>query len=259
MFRSLAKPIRPLLLLTVACLAIAANAAPSIRVACVGDSITYGYGLTNREHYSYPAWLGRWLGPEYDVRNFGVSGATLLHKGDRPYFKQTAHAAALEFKPDIVIIMLGTNDSKHHGDGSLDAERAIDNWQYKADYIPDYEELIAEFHKANAEVKVYVCLPTPCFPGRWGINGETIHDEIIPMVRQVAKATDAKVIDLYRALPDKSDLLPDTVHPNNAGAKLMAAAVYRALAGKEPPAATGNGVESSRALIAVGTTMVLAW
>lgn len=258
MFRFLAKPIRPLFLLTVACLAITASAAPSIRVACVGDSITYGYGLKDRDHHSYPARLGHWLGPDYDIRNFGVSGATLLHKGDRPYFKQKAHAEALELKPDIAIILLGTNDSKHRGEGSLGAEKAIDNWQHKADYIPDYEELIAEFRQANPKVEVYVCLPTPCFPGRWGINGKTIHDEIIPMVRQVAKATDAKVIDLYRALSDKSDLLPDTVHPNNAGAKLMAAAVYRALTGKKPPALARNGVESSRALNAVGTTMVVA-
>ncbi len=258
MFRFLAKPIRPVLLLTVACLAITAGAAPSIRVACVGDSITYGYGLKDRNHNSYPAWLGHWLGTEYDVRNFGVNGATLLHKGDRPYFKQMAHAEALEFKPDIVVIMLGTNDSKHRGEGSLDAEKAIDNWQYKSDYIPDYEALIAEFRKANPKVEVYVCLPTPCFPGRWGINGKTIHDEIIPLVQQVAKATNARVIDLYRALPDKTALLADTVHPNNAGAKLIAAAVYRALTGKEPPAATRDGAESSRALNAVGATMMVA-
>jgi len=245
-WESLAKPIRPLLLLAVACLAITANAAPSIRVACVGDSITYGSGLTNREQYSYPAWLGRWLGPEYDVRNFGVSGATLLHKGDRPYFKQKAHAAALAFKPDIVVILLGTNDSKHRGDGSLDADQAINNWRYRADYVPDYEALIAEFRTANLKAEVYVCLPPPSFPGRWGINGKTIHDEIIPMVKQVAKATNARVIDLYHALPDKTDLFPDTVHPNRAGAKLMAAAVYRALTGREPPGATGHGVESPR-------------
>jgi len=256
MFCSLTKTIRPLLALAAACLAITAHAAPSVRIACVGDSITYGSGLTNREHYSYPALLGRWLGPDYDVRNYGVSGATLLHKGDRPYFKQKAHGAALEFKPDIVIILLGTNDSKHRGDGSLDAGQAINNWQYKADYIPDYEALIGEFRRANPMVAVYVCLPPPCFPGRWGINGQTIHDEIIPMVQQVARATNAKVIDLYRALPDKTDLLPDTVHPNNAGAKLMAEEVYHALTDKQPPAATRTGVESPQTLSAPGAAMV---
>lgn len=234
MCRFLSQPIRPLLFLAVACLAMAANAAQPLRVACVGDSITYGLNLKARNHNSYPAWLGRWLGPNYRVRNFGVSGATLVHEGDLPYIEQKAHADALKFKPGIVIIMLGTNDSKHPGDGSLDTDQAPNNWQYKANYIPEYEELIAEFRKANPDVKVYVCLPPPCFPGRWGINDKTIHDEIIPMVRQVAAATDANVIDLYRAMPDRTEFQADGVHPNEAGAKLVAAAIYCALTGKEP-------------------------
>jgi len=234
--RVLAIPVRLLLCLAVALLTLAASAGQTIRVACVGDSITYGSGLKDRAHASYPAWLGRWLGPDYDVRNFGVSGATLVHEGDRPYFKQKACSQALAFRPKIVVIMLGTNDSKHRGDGSLDATNALDNWQYKPDYVPDYEDLIAAFRKANPDVMIYLCLPTPCYPGRWGINNKTIHDEIIPLVLQVAAATHARVIDLYHALPDKADLQPDTVHPNEHGAQLMAAVVYHTLAGKEPPA-----------------------
>lgn len=213
-----------------------AAAEKTIRVACVGDSITFGAGIKNRQVDAYPAVLGRWLGTGWDVRNFGVSGATLLKKGDRPYFKQKAHGAALAFAPDIVVIMLGTNDSKHRGDGSLDADKAIDDWQYKADYVPDYEALIAEFRQANPQVKVYVCLPTPCFPGRWGINDRTIHDEIIPLIRQVAQDEKAAIIDLNTALAGKASLFPDTVHPNSEGARLMAAAVYHALTGKDAPA-----------------------
>lgn len=205
----------------------------TIRVACVGDSITYGYGLKNRQRDSYPSVLGRLLGPSYEVRNFGVNATTLLKKGDRPYFKQKAHDDALAFAPDIVVIMLGTNDSKHRDDGSLESEHAVDNWQYKSDYVPDYEELIAEFRKANPHVKVYVCLPTPCFPGRWGINNKTIHDEIIPLLREVAKDTGASIIDLNTPLAGKKDLFPDTVHPNPAGAKIMAETVCHALTGKE--------------------------
>jgi lysophospholipase L1-like esterase len=208
----------------------------AIRVACVGDSITYGAGIKDRQHDSYPVVLGELLGPGWNVRNFGVRGATLLKKGDLPYFKQKAHAEALNFAPHIVVIMLGTNDSKHRGDGSLESAQAIDNWQYKADYVPDYEELIGEFRKANPQVKVYVCLPTPCFPGRWGINNKTIHDEIIPMVRQVARDSKAGIIDLNTALTGKKNLFPDTMHPNPAGAKLMAETVYQALTGKEVPA-----------------------
>jgi acyl-CoA thioesterase I len=211
--------------------ALLADSTP-LRVACVGDSITYGYSLTNREDDSYPARLGQWLGAGYDVRNFGVSGATMLHNGNLPYVKQKAHAEAVAFKPDIVIIMLGTNDSKHRNEG--DSKKIPDNWQHKADYVPDYEALIAEFREANPSVKVYVCDPTPCFPGRWGINGTTIHDEIIPLIHQVAMETKATDIDLYDPLVSRKDLFPDTIHPNDAGAQMMSSVIYTALTGKKP-------------------------
>ena len=62
----------------------------TIRVACVGDSITYGAGIKNRERDNYPTVLGRLLGKKFQVRNFGVNGATLLKNGDKPYWKQKA-------------------------------------------------------------------------------------------------------------------------------------------------------------------------
>jgi acyl-CoA thioesterase I len=212
-----------------------ADASGPVRVACVGDSITYGAGLTNRDEESYPAWLGRWMGPGYEVRNFGRSGATLLRAGDLPYVKQPQHDEALAFKPDIAVIMLGTNDSKHHGGGLPPNDNVAQNWLLKADYVPDYEALIAEFRAANPGVKVYVCYPPPCFPGRWGIDDNTIHHEVNPLVHKVARNSHAKLIDLYKPFTGKADLFPDTVHPNAAGAKIMAAEVYHALTGKRAP------------------------
>ncbi|MDE3067272.1 MAG: hypothetical protein KGJ60_06935 [Verrucomicrobiota bacterium] len=212
-------------------------AAP-VRVACVGDSITWGAGISDRAHNSYPAQIGVMLGTNWEARNFGVNGATLLHRGDRPYFRQRAYARALEFKADVVVIDLGANDSKHPGDGSLDAANAVNNWQYKTNFVREYEEMIAAFRRANPAAKIFVCLPTPDYPGRWGINDKTIRVEMIPMVRRVARDTGAKVIDLYTALSGHKDLFPDTVHPNAAGARLLAAAVARALTGR---AATTGG------------------
>ena len=217
-----------------ACVSRADTSQP-IKVACVGDSITYGAGLANRDAESYPVWLGRWLGPGYDVRNFGRSGATLLRAGDLPYVNQPQHDQAIAFGPDIVIIMLGTNDSKHHGGGLPPNDNVAQNWLLKADYVPDYEALISEFRAVNPGVKVYVCNPPPCFPGRWGIDDNTIHQEVIPLVHKVARQAHAKVIDLYKPFVGKKDLFPDTVHPNAAGAKIMAAQVYRALTGKKAP------------------------
>lgn len=212
---------------------VKAGAPQAIRVACVGDSITYGAGLKDREDQSYPAWLGRWMGPGYDVQNFGRSGATLLHAGDRPYVKQPQHDEAVAFRPDVVVIMLGANDSKHPGGGLPPNDEVTNNWQFKADFVPDYEALIAEFRAANPAAKIYVCYPTPCFPGRWGIDNKVIHGEIRPLVRKVARHSHAKIIDLYAPFAKKSELFPDTVHPNAEGAKMMAAVVYHALTGKK--------------------------
>lgn len=207
-----------------------------IRVACVGDSITYGAGIENREANSYPAQLGKLLGADYDVHNFGRNATTLLEHSDFPYVSCGEYTNALNFAPDIVVILFGANDSKHRGDGSLDSDHAPENWQRKADFVPDYEKLIARFRAANPSAKIYVGLPTPCFPGRWGINDKTIHDEIIPLVRQVAQDTGASVIDLNTPFAGKPELIsPDTVHPNAAGAKLMAKTIYHALTGKKAP------------------------
>ena len=204
----------------------------TVRVACVGDSITYGHGVSDREKNSYPALLQQWLGAGYDVRNFGVNGATMLARGDKPYNRQGEYTNALAFAPDILVIALGTNDSKHRGDGSLDADNAPDNWQLAADFLPDYETTIATFRRANPTVKIYVCLPPPCFPGRWGINDKTIHSEIDPLVRKIAEESKAEVVDLYGALTGKASLFPDTVHPNNAGAKIIAETIYHSITGR---------------------------
>lgn len=212
-----------------------ADSSQPIRVACVGDSITYGSRLKDRHNESYPSCLGRWMGPGYDVRNFGRSGATLLHAGNLPYIKQSQYDEALAFKPDVVVIMLGTNDSKHPGGGAPPNDKVVNNWQYKADYVPDYEALIAEFRVANPKAKIYVCYPTPCFPGGGGIDDKTIRDEICPLIHVVARNSHAKIIDLYKPFSGKADLFPDTIHPNAAGAKIMAAVIYHALTGKQAP------------------------
>jgi len=83
-----------------------------VRVACVGDSITFGAGVEDRDKNHYPAVLGGLLGTSFDVRNFGRSGATLSSSGDLPYRDTDEFKAATAFAPDVVVIKLGTNDTK---------------------------------------------------------------------------------------------------------------------------------------------------
>lgn len=194
------------------------------RLACVGDSITFGHGLRDESgDYSYPAVLARLLGPSWQVRNFGVSGTTLLHRGNHPYVKTEACNAALAFRPDTVVIKLGTNDSKRPRPGAADAP---DNWRHKSDYAPDYRALITAFRSVNPGIVVFACLPVPAYPGNWGIDDTTIREEIGPLVRSVAADTGAYVIDLYSALSHHPECFPDTVHPDARGAALIAEAVH---------------------------------
>lgn len=189
-----------------------------IRVACVGDSITYGSGIQDREVNSYPAQLSRTLGEKWDVRNFGVGGATLLKQGDRPYWNETAYKQALAFVPDAVIIKLGTNDTKPQ------------NWAYKNQFVTDYVALINSFKALGCHI--WICLPVPAFPERWGISDAVITRDTIPMIHEIAQKTSVPVIDLYQTLADRSDLFPDQIHPNAQGAGIMAETIYTALTGR---------------------------
>jgi lysophospholipase L1-like esterase len=208
--------------LSLVLLPLAARAAEPVRVACVGDSITFGAGIKNRKENNYPKVLGTLLGDGYEVRNFGVSGATLLRKGDKPWWKLPAYKQATAFAPNHVVIKLGTNDSKPQ------------NWEHKADFGKDYGDLIDHFASLPSKPTIWACLPVPVYQTRWGINEKTVKGEIIPIVLQVARAKKAKVIDLYTALSGKPELFPDKIHPNAAGAALMAKTIHAALtAGKK--------------------------
>lgn len=202
--------------------AVSGAADGKTKVACVGDSITFGAGVKDREKNAYPSVLQGLLGDKYDVKNFGVSGATMLKKGNLPYDKQKAYKAAIDFKPDIVVIKLGTNDSKPQ------------NWdQHKGDYAADYKAMIESFRAANPNVKVYCCLPVPVIgQGNFAIRNEIVQPEIIPLIKQVAEETRSGVIDLYAPFAGKDNLIPDKVHPNAEGAALIAKTVHDAVAAK---------------------------
>ena len=188
------------------------------RIACVGDSITYGAAIRDRANHCYPKVLGDLLGKGYTVRNYGVNGATLLKNGDRPYWKLGAFKQATDFGPNVVILKLGTNDTKPQNWGKAGKE-----------YEADLRAMVTHFKSLPIKPTIYLCLPAPVYQTRWGINEKTVKEGVIPVIRKVAKDEGLTVIDLYQALSGKPALFPDKIHPNAAGAKLMAQTIHTVL------------------------------
>lgn len=191
------------------------NQTPKIKVACVGNSITENSALPQDQ--KYPSILQSLLGGEYNVANYGISGRTLLKKGDYPYWNESRYSEAKNWNPDIVVIKMGTNDSK------------ASNWQYKDDFVKDYVEFINSLKNLGSHPTVYICKPLPAYPNTMNISGTVIHDEILPLIDEIAAQTGVSVIDLYTPLEGKPSYLYDAVHPNVLGTTVMAHHVCKAI------------------------------
>ena len=185
-----------------------------IKVAFVGNSITQGPGRENPG--SFPLQVGKILGDAYQVKNFGIGGRTLLKKGDFPYWNEPQFQEVKDFRPDVVLIKLGTNDSKPQ------------NWAHKGEFVQDYLDLIAEFRDhMPKDGKVYVMLPVPVTRENFGINPVIMNSEQRLMLFEIIQKSGAEVIDLYTPLQDKPELFPDGVHPTAEGLAIMAGVISR--------------------------------
>lgn len=202
-----------ILLIATICL----NAQEKIRVACVGNSITYGSGIKDRDRDSYPAQLQRLLGDEYEVVNFGRGGRTGLSKGDRPYIKEPEYKAALEFQPHIVVIKFGTNDTKPQ------------NWVHKDEFASDMEAMGKSFEALDSKPEVILCYPATAYKIQWGINDSLIVSDVIPIIKKVAKKNKWKAINLHKATAKMPEHFPDAIHPDPYAAGVIAKKVYKAI------------------------------
>ena len=208
----------------------------AIRVACVGNSITEGFGIDMCGAYGYPAELQKLLGSDYWVKNFGVSARTMLNKGDYPYMNEQAWQDAQAFKADVVLIKLGTNDSKP------------ENWQYGAEFRQDLEQMILTLRPdlaqpvgkkgrkspnkptkpttpttPTAKPQIILMTPIPAFKPTWNISDSVIVNGIIPVQQEVAQKYGLQVIDLHTLYANDGDkMLKDGIHPDGKGAHRLA-------------------------------------
>ena len=210
-------------LLAVILLVLRLTCPSQTRIACVGDSITYGATIRDKSRDSYPAQLGTMLGRKYSVKNFGASGYTLQESCDRPYTSHKRYKKSLDFKPDVVLIMLGTNDTKPY------------NWISTEAFQDDYRQLILSYQELPSRPDVILMTPASVFPEnfnpakpykiRAGVAGEAAK-----AVRELAKELGLPFIDIHEVTASHPEFfLQDGVHPNELGAKAIARTVYEAL------------------------------
>lgn len=208
------------------CICFSLSAQKVIRIACIGNSITEGAVASDRVNKGYVGLLRDMMGEGYDVRNFGVSGATACRNTYKPYNTCDFFEEAKNFNPDIVTIALGTNDSQ---------PRVWNADSFAANFERDLIYLCEEFEKLESHPRIYLCLPMPIIPNnQWEHRPEILSDEIIPKIKNVAAEKGYEVIDLYTPLLGRRDCYPDNdmLHPNDLGHKVIAEQIYPVLSSK---------------------------
>lgn len=193
------------------------------KIACVGDSITYGTLVGNRRENCYPVQLGKMLGDKFSVRNFGANGRAMQKAADLPYWQHKYFELSTGFDPDVVLIMLGTNDSREP------------NWKGLEPYLRDYREMLTHYSSLPSKPLVYALTPPTEFMlenqeiVKYGMNRQAV-DEMTEGIKAVAQQLGIEVIDIHSATaPHPEHFSFDGVHANAHGAKHIAETVYGAI------------------------------
>lgn len=193
-----------------------------IRVACVGDSITYGALIPNWYFNNYPRQLDELLGEGYHVANFGATDRTASSTGDNPYTDEKIYRESLSFQPDIVVLMLGTNDAKPH------------NWPGKKQFEREYEKLVDSYLKLESDPTVFIAYPPSIFyvkdmkmgPEVFEAVKDTMEEER-EIVYKIADKKGLQIIDMHTFTAAHPEWFRhDGVHPDAEGAKAIAERVY---------------------------------
>jgi len=192
-----------------------------VRVACIGNSITDGHGIDMNDSRGFPAQLQQLMGEAYWVKNFGVSSRSMNWQSRQPYMREMAWRDALAFRPNMVVIKLGTNDANPLNwtrDGRVVVEQ----------FERDYQEMLDSLRSLPLTPHVWLALPIKAYENRYGIVDSLITTDIIPAIRRIAKRNNLQTIDLYTPFAEDTEqklYVGDGVHPNEKGCARMAEAV----------------------------------
>ena len=188
-------------------------------IICIGDSITYGYGVKNPDQNAWPTLLEKKLGDSWEVVNLGVIGSTLLDEGAFPYRSTGNVERAKELDPSIVFIMLGSNDS------------ADPQWSIES-YRAQLSALVDELERASSNDVQIVLMAPPCTfyhlndAARDESINQVLGEVIRPAVKDVAEEKGVLYIDLYEFTEDHPEWFPDKLHPNEEGNAAFADYLY---------------------------------
>jgi lysophospholipase L1-like esterase len=222
------------LLVALCALLVPASAAAGLRVMCYGDSITAGHGDGSAES-SYPAHLQRQR-PDLEVVNEG-------HPGDVSGNLERFRAALTDWPPQLVVLMLGTNDPVC----TPDATPGCDSTATPEGTVVNLFRMADEARAAGAQVVILTPPPVACNAGC-----EARHD--VAFATTMRHAFTARVADeLLRArLPagvrvanlrgrftDASwlSLSLDGLHPSAEGNRIIAEFVAARIPKSESPRA----------------------
>lgn len=203
------------------------------KIACIGDSITWGFTIIRRQKYGYPAVLEELLNKDsvekiFEVNNYGYNDSTARIDSEVPYVKKRVFSQAQKFLPNIALIMLGSNDTKKI------------NWSPEK-YREGYNYIVDTFIKCNS--KVYLMTPPPVLnkieikegleinrldPTVLSLNNETLVNGVIPIIHQTAEEKGLAIIDINSAIGNISQY-NDGIHPNREGARIIATTIYERL------------------------------
>ena len=187
------------------------------RVACIGDSLTWGFSLPDPRRQSYPALLQERLGENYVVRNFGCNGASVRCDADLPYVQTLAYGESRALNPNIVLLMLGSNDATPW------------DWDAAA-FRSDYERIVASYRELPSLPRVILIAPIRMFRVMGmtfgGLSPEILEESVRPVIREVAGECGLQCLDLVDLFTD-ARYCHDGVHSNAEGVRLMGEAIYR--------------------------------
>ena len=203
----------------------------SVKIGCVGDSITAGVHSSGGVH-PYPQQLQLLLDADhgegaYSVTNLGACGSTMLKKSNSPYWERPQYQTLTNNSWDIVTIMLGTNDAKDPGSGGPPNwlhncggadHTTLDGCTFAEDYTAMIE-VIARLGESDKAPQIFVMVPPPLMQeGSIGANQTVINNvysKLLPQIQQANKNVVVSTIDVFHGMGGEEEWRSDPQWPKS--------------------------------------------